>query len=226
MAGLTSCCQILRIDIPGHGQSAAMPGTPDLLKDYADAIHGLVQHLRFAPATVVGFSFGGMIAQVLALDHPQDLESLVPSACPSTLPSASRKVMADRGTLAQEQGMAAVLEPTLQRWFTAAFRMRRGDDATRKRLLSDDPRSWAQAWHAISQLDTAPRLSSIKVPTLCMAGEVDSASPPEVVKAVAEAIPGARFVSIPDAPHMLFIEQPQAVAKAIRTFLTEIAPSR
>jgi 3-oxoadipate enol-lactonase len=214
--------QILRIDLLGHGQSPAMPGTP-ALKDYADGVHRILQQLQYVPAAVVGFSFGGMVAQILALEYPQDLEALVPSACAGTFPSASRNVIADRGALAQEQGMAAVLESTLQRWFTPAFRMRGGDDATRRRLLSDDPRSWAQAWQAISRLDTMPHLGSINVPTLCITGEADHAAPPEVVKVIADAIPGARFVLIPGAPHMLFIEQPEAVAKAIRHFLAEIA---
>ena len=215
---LAPSCHILRIDSPGHGESPALPGTPSL-KDYANAIHGLLQHLQFAPATLAGFSFGGMLAQVLALDYPQDVEALSPCACPSTLESAGRKAMADRGALALEKGMPAVLEPTLQRWFTPEFRARGGDALARESLLTDDPRSWAQAWGAISQLETMPRLAEIKVPTLCIAGEADPAAPPEVVKTIADAIPGAQFAVIPGGSHMFFIEQPEAVAKAIRDFL-------
>jgi pimeloyl-ACP methyl ester carboxylesterase len=51
---------------------------------------------------------------------------------------------------------------------------------------------------------------------------VDVSSPPQVVAAIAAAIPGARFTTIPGAPHMLFIEQPQAVARQILAFLDEV----
>ena len=71
----------------------------------------------------------------------------------------------------------------------------------------------------MAAIDTAPRLASIDVPTLCLAGELDVSSPPPVVEAIAQRYPGARFVVVPGAPHMLFIEQPNAVAAAIADFL-------
>ena len=57
------------------------------------------------------------------------------------------------------------------------------------------------------------------MPTLCIAGELDKSSPPHIVKKIADAVPGARFKVIPGAPHMLLIEQPEAVAEVIEDFL-------
>jgi pimeloyl-ACP methyl ester carboxylesterase len=71
----------------------------------------------------------------------------------------------------------------------------------------------------MAKIDTAPHLHTIRVPTLCIAGELDISSPPEMVAAIARAVPGAQFTTIPGAPHMLFIEQPQAVAREILAFL-------
>ena len=62
-------------------------------------------------------------------------------------------------------------------------------------------------------------LPTIRVPTLCIAGELDLSSPPQAVALIANAIPGATLKVIAGAPHMLFIEQPQAVAEAILPFL-------
>jgi pimeloyl-ACP methyl ester carboxylesterase len=163
-----------------------------------------------------------MVAQTLALRHPQDVAVLVPCACPSTIAEPSRAVYAERAATAERDGMAAVLEATLARWFTDAFRARGGDGPARERLLTDDVRGWAQAWRAMSRIDTAPHLHAIGVPTLCIAGEVDKSSPPEIVAAIARAIPGARFTTLPGAPHMLFIEQPEAVAGEILAFLDEV----
>jgi 3-oxoadipate enol-lactonase len=212
----------IRVDLRGHGGS---PTTPPAvaLADYADDIHGLLMRLGCAPAAVVGFSFGGMLAQVVALNYPADVSALVISACPSTLSQEGRAAVAGRGAQAERHGMAAVVDSTMERWFTDSFRQRGGDAPARTRLLSDDVEGWAQAWRAMARIHTAPHLASIRVPTLCLAGEVDLSSPPQVVEAIAKGIPGARFATIPGAPHMLFIEQPDAVASAITDFLAALS---
>ncbi|HSD53595.1 MAG TPA: alpha/beta fold hydrolase [Burkholderiales bacterium] len=213
--------RVMCVDLRGHGQTPATP-LANGLEDYADDVHGLLASRRFAPCAVVGFSFGGMVAQTLALRHPRDVSALVPCACPSTLAEQNRKVAAARGADAERGGMTAVLDATLTRWFTEAFQTGGGAEPARRRLLSDNVQGWAQAWRAIAGIDTAPRLADIRVPTLCIAGEVDVSSPPQVVAAIAAAIPGARFTTIPGAPHMLFIEQPQVVARQILAFLDEV----
>lgn len=211
---------VMRVDARGHGQSPVLPPAEGL-GDFADDLHALLAARAFAPCAVVGFSFGGMVAQTLALRHPQDVAALVPCACPSTIPDASRTIYAERAAAAERGGMAAVLDATLARWFTDAFRERGDAEPARRRLLANDVRGWAAAWRAMAQIDTAPHLHALRVPTLCIAGAADKSAPPEVVAAIARAIPGARFATIPDAPHMLFIEQPEAVAREVLAFLDE-----
>lgn len=212
---------VLSVDLRGHGRSPMKPA-PRGLADYVDDVHALFEVLSFAPAAVAGFSFGGMIAQMLAATYPRDVSALIPCATPGTLPPEERPVARDRADQAERGGMQAVLEATLDRWFTPAFRQRSGDAAARERLLSDDPAAWAAAWRAISGLDALPHLRSVRVPALCIAGELDRSSPPPAVKAIADAIPGARFTVLHGAPHMLFVEQPEAAARVIRDFLTEL----
>ena len=156
---------------------------------------------------------------MLTLRHPEDVAALVPCACPCTLTAERRAVSLARSTGAERDGMAAGLEATLDRWFTPAFRQSGGDAAARSHLLAKDPRGWAQGWRAIANIDTLPLLPTIHVPTLCIAGELDLSSPPQAVALIANAIPGATLKVIAGAPHMLFIEQPQAVAEAILPFL-------
>jgi 3-oxoadipate enol-lactonase len=209
---------VLCADARGHGQSPVAP-LAARLEDFAGDVHALLAEREFAPCAVVGFSFGGMVAQTLALRHPQDVSALVPCACPSTIDEGSRAVYAERATIAERDGMAAVLDATLARWFTDAFRAGGGAETARERLLTDDVQGWAHAWRAMAKIETAPHLHAIRVPTLCIAGELDKSSPPETVAAIARAIPGAQFTTIPGAPHMLFIEQPRAVAREILAFL-------
>ncbi len=217
-AALSRRYTVLCADARGHGQSPVAPSA-ERLEDFADDVHALLAQREFAPCAVVGFSFGGMVAQTLALRYPEDVSALVPCACPSTIAEVNRAVYAERAATAERDGMAAVLDATLARWFTDAFRAGGGAETARKRLLTDDVQGWAHAWRAMAKIDTAPHLHTIRVPTLCIAGELDISSPPEIVAAIARAVPGAQFTTIPGAPHMLFIEQPQAVAREILAFL-------
>ena len=66
---------------------------------------------------------------------------------------------------------------------------------------------------------TSADRAAIRVPTLCIAGELDVSSTPADLTQIANAIPGATLEVIGGAPHMLFIEQPQAVAQVILGFL-------
>jgi 3-oxoadipate enol-lactonase len=220
--GLRNEFTVLSVDQRGHGksESAAVAGS---LEDYADDLHALFVEIAFAPAAILGFSFGGMVAQVFALKYPKAVRALIICACTSTQSAQSRAIARARGDDARLNGMSDVLEATLDRWFTQQFRSAGTDQAARTRLLTDDVEGWAQAWYAMGDIDTLPRLSSIRVPTLCIAGEADKSSPPPMVQAIADAIPGARYAVIADAPHMLFIERAEETTQLIRHFLQSLA---
>lgn len=214
--------RVMRMDLRGHGRSPLTPPDGSAargLDDFAEDVHETLLQTGFAPCAVIGFSFGGMVAQALALRHPADVSALVPCACPCTLTEEQRTVAAARGTDALRDGIGAVLEATLERWFTPSFRQSGGDAAARAHLLAKDPHGWAQGWHAISTIDLLPRLPTLGVPTQCIAGALDVSSTPDAVALIANAIPGATLKVIAGAPHMLFIEQPQAVAQEILPFL-------
>jgi 3-oxoadipate enol-lactonase len=211
--------RVLRVDLRGHGASPAVdPGME--LADYAADVHDLVAKLDFAPTAVVGLSFGGMVAQAFALAYPGSITSLVLAGCPCTLPDAGRIALSSRGRAAVEHGMASQVAETLQRWFTPGFITGGGADAIRDRLLTTDPQAWNSAWQAISHIDTAPRLHEIGLPTLCIAGALDPASPPAALGEIARRIPNARLLVLPDTPHMMQVECPHLFADAIGRFLS------
>ena len=216
---LRSRCQLLRLDLAGHGRSPP-PGPAHALEDYADDVHRVLTATGFAPAAIVGLSFGGMVAQALALRHPADASHLIACGCPGEFPEAARTGIAERGATAEAGGMAAVIDATLQRWFTPEFLGDARVEAVRQRLACDDVGGWAAAWRAISRLATLPLLDRIAVPTLCIAGERDGAVPPAATEAIARRIKGARYVVLQGAPHMMHIEQPQALAAAIADFIS------
>jgi 3-oxoadipate enol-lactonase len=221
-AKLAADFTVLRADLRGHGQSPYAPATR--LEDYADDVHALLTEVNFAPCAVAGFAFGGMVTQALAVKYPQDVYALVISSCTSAQTPESAKAVAARGTDAKRDGIASLLDVTMQRWLNDDFRLRGGDAATRERLLSTDIRGWADAWHAMAAIDTAPRLKDIKVPTLCLVGEFDKSTPPPIMQAIADRIPGSRYTVMPGGPHMLFIEQPEETARVVGAFLEDARP--
>jgi 3-oxoadipate enol-lactonase len=211
---------ILRADLRGHGRSPYLPAAS--LDDYADDVHALLEKLSFGPCAVAGFAMGGLVTQALAVKYPADTRALVLANINHQQSKESFAALMSRATEARRVGMAAIVDATMQRWFTAPFIARGGDDAVRQRLATDDVRGWCDAFTAMANVDTASRLHAIKVPVLCLAGEVDQSTPPPVVKAMADAIPGARFAVLPGAPHMPFVEMPEDVARVVGEFLREV----
>lgn len=221
-AALAKGFRVMRMDLRGHGRSpAGSPNAPaaGTLDEFAEDVHETLAQQHFAPCTVIGFSFGGMVGQTLAINHPADVAALIPCACPCVQTPQSSVATAARGTDALKGGMAAVLEATLERWFNAPFRAAGGDAAARKYLSERDPRGWAQGWAAISKINTLAKLPALRMPVHCIAGELDKSSPPTAVEKIYRAVPGATMTVLPGAPHMLFIEQPEATATEILLFL-------
>ncbi len=168
---------------------------------------------------VVGVSLGGMVGQHLAVRHPGRVRSLV-VAC--TGAAADPQVMEQRAVDAETGGMAAVLQVTLERWFTpAALAVRPehpGVAYARRTLLALDPGSFADGWRAIAGHDIRERLAEVRVPVTCIAGSADAASTVARTRDVAERIKGARFVVL-DGPHMMHLERPAEFSAAVREHL-------
>ena len=218
-AALRGARRVLCLDLAGHGASPRVM-RPRPIEDYADDVARAIEEAGGGGAAVVGLSFGGMVAQVLALRHPALVAALVPCGCGGDFPESVRPILQERGLAAERDGMSAIVDATIERWFTEPFRRDAAVARVRQRLLSDDVAGWSAGWHAIAGLAATPLLGSVRVPTLVIAGEKDVATPPAMAEAtVARAIPGARFVVLPGAPHMMQIESAAAFTAAVSGFL-------
>jgi 3-oxoadipate enol-lactonase len=181
--------------------------------------------LGITRAHIAGLSFGGMVAQTLAIEHQGMCASLIAAACSSTIPEEARAARAERGRLAIREGMSTVVPSTLERWFTADFIRAGGADPTRHKLLQQNVQGWHAAWEAISRLDTVPGLRDLKIPCLCIAGELDQATAVAAVRLMTQSIDGAKFEMLSGAPHMMQIECPDALAGIVREFLSALPPA-
>jgi pimeloyl-ACP methyl ester carboxylesterase len=210
---------VLTVDSRGHGKSPYQPAAS--LFDYADDVHALLDQLNFAPCGVAGFAMGGLVTQALAVKYPQDVKAAVIANVNHAQTKESFAALMGRAEDARRDGMAPILDVTMERWFTAPFVAKGGDAPVRARLLANDIRCWCDAFVAMANVDTAETLKALKMPVMCLAGGDDRSTPPPVVKAMADAIPGSRYVELPNGPHMMFFEMPDETAKFIAPFFRE-----
>jgi 3-oxoadipate enol-lactonase len=121
----------------------------------------------------------------------------------------------------RNRGIAAISEVVLQRWFTQKFRApENADFAGYTAMLNRSPvEGYAATCAAIRDADLTESTRALAVPVLCIAGEQDGATPPDLVRSMANLIKGAQFRIIADAGHIPCVEQPDAVADLVATFL-------
>lgn len=215
--------RVLCLDLRGHGSSDFSRDAftlDDLAADVAewlDAVGG--------PRPVLaGCSLGAMVSLGVALRAPDLLGGVVLADGAATLPPEARAMMGQRAAAARD-GMPRVLETTLARWFSPAFRERAPAEVERiaALLLAGDPIVHARTWTAIGGLDYAPRLGQVRAPALAVCGELDVSTPPAASKAIAAAIPGARYLELAGAAHMAPLERAAEFAAALAEFVARDA---
>ena len=210
--------RVIAPDIAGHGRERG-DALMTSIAAAADDIVAILNELGVASATIVGLSMGGAVAQEFALRHPSRTKGL---GLIATMMKGA-PVFAERAEKAEREGLAAQIDITLERWFTPGQieRDHEGVRYARERLNTLDARTWSAAWRSLSGHDTVDRLPSLSVPALCVAGELDPSTPPQVVKAIADRIPNSRFEIVVGAPHLLGLTH----SREIETLLTQLASS-
>lgn len=131
---------VIAFDHPGHGLSGQLDAPPTF-DAMARATAGVLEHIDAGPVHLVGISFGGMVAQTMAVARPDLIRSLTLVATSCTFPEAVRQAIRERGRVARTEGMAAIAPLHLERWFPLAFRTQCPDvlDRATKILLRQDP---------------------------------------------------------------------------------------
>jgi 3-oxoadipate enol-lactonase len=208
MAALTPHFSVLRFDTRGHGGSGAPEGPYDFAMLAADVL-GLMDALGVERAHFCGISMGGMIAQHVAVAAPDRIDRLVLVSTTSGYPSSSRAMWAERIDGVRRNGIEPVVQPTLERWFTAPYREAHPEVMARigQLIRATPPAGYIGSGQAIATLDLTERLPALRCPTLVIAGADDVGTPPVMGRRIAERIPGARFEMIPAASHLCNIEQ-------------------
>lgn len=215
-----SVFRLICIDLPGHGDSPEVEGELDLA-GYADCVRGVLDALRIDDASLVGLSFGGMVAQAFALRYPERVRALVLAHTSARTVEAVKGIWEGRVAQFEKEGMAAQVTPTLERWFTRAFA--ESSPLTlawlARQILRTTNKGYVSAIRAIQGLDHLDRLGAIKAPTLVVAGAADSAVPPAAAALIAEKLGDARMMVLEGAAHLGNLEKPVEFTEAVGAFL-------
>lgn len=208
--------RVIRYDSRGHGRSDAPPGGYSIDRLGRDVIE-LADALGIGRFHFCGLSKGGMVGQWLGWRAPERLDRLVlANTSPYMGPPSGWD---DRIRAVLANGMAAMTEAVLERWFTKDFRARPGAavDAVRNMLLDTKPGGYAGCSAAIRDMDQRALLTLIEVPTLVIAGDADPATPLEHAHLLTNGIRGAELRLL-SAAHLSNVEQPEAFTDAVLAF--------
>ena len=212
--------RVVAFDNRGAGRSDK-PAGPYSMALFADDTAALMDFLDIDAAHIYGESMGGMIAQEVALRHPQRVRSLVlgctifggPQAVPP--PQESLTVLASLATLppeeAFEQGLRVFYHPSRSQAMKGPWQTYVQTRTT--------PEAYQRQLEACIAFVSYERLPQIKAPTLVINGEDDALLPAENSRILAQQIPGAELVLFPDTGHLYFQERPEEADAAVLDFL-------
>ncbi len=215
---LPSGLRVVRFDKRGHGLSDLGGATSieDLAEDAAALIEAVASGQR---VVFCGLSIGGLIGQALALARPDLLRALVLSSTAARIGTADSWGV--RIAQVEGQGLPAIADGILERWFARPFRATPELALWRNMLLRTPAEGYVACCHALAQADLTEAVGRIGLPVLVVAGSEDGATPPDLVRATAQRIPGARFEVIAGAGHLPMVEAPEAFAALLVPFLKE-----
>lgn len=212
--------RVLSYDKRGHGLSDAPQGDYSL-EDHVSDLIGLADHAGISKFALAGVSIGGLIAQGVALAHPNRLTALV--LCDTAPKLGDAAFWSERIRLIREAGLEAISQSIMERWFSARFFKEQPQELSgwRNLFLRTDRDGYCNTCATLRDTDLADKVGAIRLPTLVVVGDEDGSTPPELVRQTAAAIPGARFEIISGAGHIPSIEQPETLVKLLTGFLKE-----
>jgi len=219
IARLPAGLRLIRYDKRGHGLSTCPPAPYGMGRLVRDA-ERVCDAFAVGDCVFVGLSIGGMIAQGLAAKRPDLIRAAVLS---NTAPKiGTRDLWEDRIAAARADGMAAMSEGIMDRWFSPAFRGTAAEAPWRRMVETTPPEGYAGCAAAIAGTDFHATTAALRLPALVIAGDRDGSTPPDLVRELADLVPGARFALLRGAGHLPCVEQPDRFAEILTGFLRDV----
>ncbi len=209
---------VVTYDKRGHGLSD-LGSPPYRIEDHVADLVDLLDHLEFSDVILCGLSVGGLIAQGLYAQRPDLVKAMILADTAHKIGTA--EMWNTRIAAIEENGLGAILDTIMSRWFTEPFRKaENGAYCGYRNMLARQPvTGYTGTCAAIRDADFTEKAQSIQVPVLCIVGEEDGSTPPDLVRSLADLIDGAKFELIEGAAHIPCAETPAAFAAAVRGFV-------
>jgi len=225
VAPLAERFHVVNVDFRGHGRSAPAPD-PFSLADMVDDVLAVLDAVHVERAVWAGLSIGGMVALRAALRVPGRVRGLILADTTARGESGRKRVeYRALGLVARLAGFRPVLPLVVPLMFGQTTRRSRPGLVSewRERFAASHVPSMLAGLDALLGRESlVPRLGEIDAPCLVIVGEEDASLPPVVSREIAEAVPGARLVTVPGAGHLSALEQPAAVTRAMLDFLATL----
>lgn len=227
--------QLVYWDHRGHGRSDPLPDGPVSMSLFADDAVALADHLCIQTFAVFGHSFGGWVAQELALRHPDRVSALIIAGTTPGQLSLTEPVDDDQGPpppvevtdlLATRPATDAELAHLYAR--LAPYYLRDSDPATLLSALSPglvSADSMVRVFDAVSRWSVVDRLRDIACPTLLLAGSYDIFCSPQQLDRIARRISHAEQVVFDSSGHFMWLEEPDRFFPLVRDWLDDHRPS-
>jgi 3-oxoadipate enol-lactonase len=224
--GLADIARVIAPDLRGFGQSDAPEGV-STMETYADDLRALLDALKVERAVVCGLSMGGYVALAFWRKYADRARRLilVDTRAGADAPAA-RQARLDMVEQVKQHGSAPAADAMLPRLLAPSTYQSRPDlvESVHAMMLRQSPAGIIGAQLGMAERpDSTATLPTITVPTLVVFGAEDVITPAETEgRSLADAIPGAKLVIIPNAGHLSNFEQPEAFNAAVREFLTRV----
>lgn len=220
IAPLSEHFRILRYDTRGHGESDAPVG-PYSFADLNGDVIALMDHFAIDRAAFMGLSMGGMTGLGLALDHPERITRLVCADARADAPPPFRQMWDERIAKVESGGLNAIVEGTLQSWFTADWLDLHPDlaDGVRRMILGNSRDGYIACCGALQGLDYLRHVGRIECPVLYIGGDQDKGADPLVMSDMANRTPNGRYEAIANAAHVSNLNRPAAFNRIAGSFL-------
>jgi pimeloyl-ACP methyl ester carboxylesterase len=223
---LSNEMRVIAPDLRGHGESEAVAGNYSM-EMLAEDCNALVEHLGIdQPIVVCGLSMGGYIALAYYRLYPSKVAGLILAATRAGADSAEGKQNRDKtAAKAEEEGPEAVVEGMLPKMLSMKTYEENPDLVEQARSIMEKTTTNGMVGALMgmkNRPDSTGMLEQIEVPTLILYGADDQIIPFEDVETMQDAIPDVHLRILPDAGHLLNLEQPELFNRAVLTFIENL----
>lgn len=218
---LAGTYRVLRYDLRGQGKSEATPGAYSIDSLGGDLV-ALWDVLKISQTHLVGLGLGSCIAMCVAIDHPGRLISLVPCCCRAKMVPDFAAMWHKLQDTVRHNGIESIVEQTAQRWFSEDFKAANPQllDAVRAMIRSTSKDGYLGVVSAFINLDIENEIARIRAPTLFVGGAEDRVGgPADIMRGLADKVPGARYVPVPGAAHIANLQNEAGFNAILKEFL-------